>query len=53
LLKQIRLNNVKKKDYSQALQTEKAGNITIAKEFDSDLIYTGSERVMLTITSLT
>jgi hypothetical protein len=53
LLKQIWLNNAKKKDHSQALQTEEAGNIAIAEEFDSDSIYTGLERAMLAITSLT
>jgi hypothetical protein len=35
------------------LQTEEAGNIAIAEEFDSDLIYTGPERAMLATTSLT
>jgi hypothetical protein len=50
LLKQFRLDNAKKKDYGQASQTEKAGNIAIAEEFDSDSIYSGPERAMLAIT---
>jgi hypothetical protein len=53
LLKQFRLDNAKKKDHGQASQTEEAGNIAIAKEFDGDLIYIGPERVMLATTSLT
>jgi hypothetical protein len=53
LLKQIWLNSAKKKDHSQALQTKKARNITIAKEFNSDLIYTSPERAILITTSLT
>jgi hypothetical protein len=53
LLKQIRLDSAKKKDHGQASQTEEAGNIAIAEEFDSDSIYTGPERAMLATTSLT
>jgi hypothetical protein len=53
LLKQIRLNSAKKKDHGQASQTEEARNIAIAKEFDSNSIYTSLERVMLATTSLT
>jgi hypothetical protein len=53
LLKQIRLDSAKKKDHSQASQTEEAGNIAIAEEFDSDSIYTGPERAMLATTSPT
>jgi hypothetical protein len=47
LLKQFRLDNAKKKDQGPASQTEEAGNIAIAEEFDSDSIYTGPERAML------
>jgi hypothetical protein len=53
LLKQFPLNNAKKKDQGPASQTEEAGNIAIAEEFDSDSIYTGPERAMLATTSLT
>jgi hypothetical protein len=50
LLKQFRLDNAKRKDHGEASQTEEAGSIAIAEEFDSDSIYTGPERAMLATT---
>ena len=51
MLKQFRLDNIRKKDYStSASKAEEAGNVVIAKEeFDSDSICTSPERTILVI----
>jgi hypothetical protein len=53
LLKQFRLDNAKKRDQGQASNAEEAGNVAIAEEFDSDLIYTTPDCAMLATTSPT
>ena len=49
ILKQFRLDNIRKKDHStNASKAEEAGNIVITEEeFDSDSIYTSPERTIL------